>query len=75
VVAGGVTQYNHVSFAAGYASSSAGPIHFGLARSATAESIEIRWPSGVVQELKNVPADQLIKVKECKAGCPANPTN
>jgi hypothetical protein len=64
LIAGGSTQYTHVSFAAGYASSSAGPIHFGLGRSQAAESIEIRWPSGVVQELKDVHADQVIKVTE-----------
>jgi hypothetical protein len=26
--------------------------------------VEIRWPSGITQELRNVPADQIIKVKE-----------
>jgi hypothetical protein len=64
VVAGGTTQYNHVSFAAGYASSSAGPTHFGLGANKSADRVEIRWPSGITQELKNVPADQVIKVKE-----------
>ena len=64
LIAGGATQYTQVSFAAGYASSSAGPVHFGLGKSQAAESIEIRWPSGVVQELKNVHADQVIRVKE-----------
>jgi hypothetical protein len=64
LAAAGAAQYNEVSFAAGYASSSAGPIHFGLGRNATVDSVEIRWPSGVVQELKNVAADQLVKIKE-----------
>jgi hypothetical protein len=64
VVAGGTTQYNHVSFAAGYASSSAGPTHFGLGANKSADRVEIRWPSGITQELKNVPADQIVKVKE-----------
>jgi hypothetical protein len=63
VVAGGKTQYNHVVFAAGYASSSAGPVHFGIG-SATSASVEVRWPSGMVQELKDVPADRIVKVKE-----------
>jgi len=66
VVAGGAAQYNHVSFAAGYASSSAGPVHFGLGRNASVESVEIRWPSGMVQELKNVAADRVIRVKEAE---------
>jgi len=64
VTAGGADQYNHVSFAAGYASSSAGPAHFGLGRNTSADSVEIRWPSGIVQELKGVAADQLVHVKE-----------
>jgi hypothetical protein len=57
-------QYNHVTTAVGYASSSAGPVHFGLGKNASADLVEIHWPSGIVQELKNVPADQLLKVRE-----------
>ncbi len=64
IAAGGTIQYNHVSFAVGYASSSAGPVHFGLGRSESADLVEIRWPSGTVQELKNVAADRVVKVKE-----------
>ena len=64
VTAGGRVQYNHVSFAAGYASSGAVPIHFGLGPAASASLIEIRWPSGMVQELKDIAADRLIRVKE-----------
>ena len=64
VVAGALTQYDQVSFAAGYASSSAGPVHFGLGVNKAAESIEIRWPSGTVQELKNVAGDRVVKAIE-----------
>lgn len=64
VVAGGAAQYNHVGFAAGYASSSAGPIHFGLGPNKSAERVEIRWPSGIAQELTSVPADRIVRVKE-----------
>jgi enediyne biosynthesis protein E4 len=64
VVAGGKAQYNHVVFAAGYASSSAGPLHFGLGGNRSAESVEIRWPSGIVQEMKDVAADRVVKIKE-----------
>jgi hypothetical protein len=64
VTAGGRVQYSHVSFAAGYASSSAAPTHFGLGPSASASLIEIRWPSGVMQELRDVAADRVIRVKE-----------
>ncbi len=57
-------QYNHMSTTAGYASSSGGPVHFGLGPDASADSIEIRWPSGVVQQLNHVAADRLLKIKE-----------
>ncbi len=57
-------QYNHVTTSVGYASSSAGPVHFGLGQNASVDQVEIHWPSGVVQKLKNVAGDQLLKVKE-----------
>jgi enediyne biosynthesis protein E4 len=63
VTAGGRVQYNHVSFAAGYASLSAAPTHFGFGPEASA-SLEIRWPSGIVQQLKDVMGDRIIRVKE-----------
>ena len=59
-------QYNHVTSASGYASSSAGPVHFGLGPDKTADVVEIRWPSGAVQELRNVASDRMIRVKEPK---------
>ena len=59
-----LTQYNHVTHAAGYASSSAGPVHFGLGPDASAASVEIRWPSGSVQTLKEVAGDRIVHVKE-----------
>lgn len=41
-------------------------IHFGLATSETADSVVIHWPSGIIQTLLNVPADQIIHVIESK---------
>lgn len=57
-------QHNHATHSTGYASSSAGPVHFGLGRETKADSIEIRWPSGRVQMLRDVAADQVLAVKE-----------
>jgi hypothetical protein len=57
-------QYNHVTTAVGYASSSAGPVHFGLGKDEMADRIDIRWPSGKTQQMKNVKAGQVLKVKE-----------
>jgi hypothetical protein len=39
-------------------------VHFGLGAAASAESIEIQWPSGTRQVLKNVQADQILNVQE-----------
>ena len=57
-------KYNHVTYSCGYASSSAGPVHFGLGANASADLVEIHWPSGTVQILKDVAADHLMQVKE-----------
>ena len=48
----------------GYASSSDGPVHFGLGGENRADLIEIHWPSGMIQTLLNVSADQVLKVTE-----------
>lgn len=58
------TQYNHMTTSVGYASSSDGPVHFGLGRDQVADSVEIVWPSGVVQKLTNVSGDRIVKIKE-----------
>ena len=49
ISAAGHAQFNHMSTAAGYLSSSAGPIHFSLGQANKVEEIEIRWPSGTRQ--------------------------
>ncbi|MGA2350327.1 MAG: CRTAC1 family protein [Terracidiphilus sp.] len=64
VVSKSLTQYNHMTTSVGYASSSDGPVHFGLGADDHAESIEIHWPSGIVQTLTNVTADRVMKVTE-----------
>lgn len=64
VSAGGDIQYDHMTTASGYASSSAGPVHFGLGVAKAADEVEIRWPSGTIQILKNVTVDQVLVVKE-----------
>lgn len=66
VVSKSGTQYNHMTTSVGYASSSCGPVHFGLGADDTAQTIEIRWPSGIVQTLKDVRADRVLSLKEAK---------
>lgn len=60
----GRTQHSHVTTAVGYASSSDSRVHFGLGPAKRASEIEIRWPSGKVQTLMDVSADQILQVRE-----------
>jgi hypothetical protein len=64
VVTPNKTQFNHVTTSCGYASSSAGPMHFGLGADASVDLVEIHWPSGQVQQLKKVTLDRVVRVKE-----------
>jgi hypothetical protein len=57
-------QYNQMTTSAGYASSSAGPVHFGLGTNTSADLVEIRWPSGMVQQMRDVAGDRVVSVKE-----------
>jgi hypothetical protein len=57
-------QWVTVATTGGYLSSSDPRAHFGLGTDKVAQSVEIRWPSGIVQILKNVSADQIIQVDE-----------
>ena len=57
-------QYNHMTTSVGYASSSAGPVHFGLGPNSSADLVEIHWPSGIVQQMCDVAGDRVVLVKE-----------
>ncbi|MGC9970120.1 MAG: CRTAC1 family protein [Bryobacteraceae bacterium] len=60
----GSVQYNHLTTSTGYAASSDPRVHFGLGRAASASEIEILWPSGIRQVLRDVPADRVLPVTE-----------
>lgn len=64
VVSKHATQFNHMTTSVCYASSSDGPVHFGLGADTRADLVEITWPSGIVQTLRDVPADRIMKVVE-----------
>src|SRR6266576_2537029 len=57
-------QFNHMTTAVGYASSSSAGVHFGCGKLDKIERIEIRWPSGVVQVLRTVRTNQVLEVHE-----------
>ncbi len=62
--ASGRVQYNHVTTSVGYASSSDRRVHFGLGADASVREIQIVWPSGKVQTLGDVKANQVLEVAE-----------
>jgi hypothetical protein len=45
-------------------SSSDRRVHFGLGSERSAASIEVRWPGGRVQILKDIAAGQILKIEE-----------
>lgn len=58
------SQYVTVTTAGSYLSSSDKRAHFGLGQETTVSAIQIQWPSGVVQHLQNIRADQQLRVEE-----------
>jgi enediyne biosynthesis protein E4 len=60
----GHSQWNEVTTATGYASSSDSRVHFGLGSNARLKILEIRWPSGIRQVLQNVATDRILTVEE-----------
>jgi hypothetical protein len=57
-------QWETVSTASSYLSSGDKRLHFGLGSQATVDMVEIQWPSGIKQTLKNVRGDQFVTVDE-----------
>jgi hypothetical protein len=64
VTAAGRTQTGWVRSGSSYASSHDLRAFFGLGAAATADRIDVRWPTGATQTLTNVPANQVLTVPE-----------
>lgn len=60
----GRSQWNEVTTAVGYASSSDSRVHFGLGAARHIKEIEVRWPSGIKQVLRDVEADRILTIEE-----------
>jgi hypothetical protein len=58
------SQWATVSTAGSYLSSSDKRVHFGLGGDEVVKKIEIRWPSGIRQTIKDVSADQVLQIDE-----------
>jgi enediyne biosynthesis protein E4 len=64
IVTGDGPQYAMVTTAGSYLSSGDKRVHFGLGKQTQVSTIEIRWPSGITQTLKDVRADQILQIDE-----------
>ncbi len=64
LAAGNDTQSLMLRSGSSYLSSSELVLTFGLAQHAQADALDIHWPSGQTDRLSNVPADQVVTVKE-----------
>jgi hypothetical protein len=63
-------QTQEVRSGGGYNSQSDFRLHFGLRSALTAESVEIQWPSGTVQKVEKVGANQILVITEEPASVP-----
>jgi hypothetical protein len=64
VTSGGKVQTTQKKSTTGYLSQNDPRMHFGLAKNEMVEKIEIKWPSGKLQVLENIKANQILTVKE-----------
>jgi len=62
------SQWQTVSTAGSYCSSHDRRAHFGLGTESLVKSIEVRWPSGIVQQLSNISGDRVVTVQEAETG-------
>ena len=66
LTSGGHVQYNEVRSGGSYLSQNDLRLHFGLGAAKSVDSIEILWPSGARQVLKDQPADKILSITEPK---------
>jgi enediyne biosynthesis protein E4 len=63
-VAGSLSQIDEVRSGGSYLSQNDLRVHFGLGEKTSIDLLEIRWPSGAVDQLHNIAADQFLCVRE-----------
>ena len=64
VVAGGATQIREIAGGRSSMGQNMRAAHFGLGKATSAEFVLVRWPSGQVQTVTDVAANQLITITE-----------
>lgn len=64
IQAGGRQQFDEVRSGGSYLSQNDLRLHFGLGPAAKADWIQVTWPSGQIDWLRNIPADRVVEVQE-----------
>ena len=70
VTAAGRTQAQVVLSQASYYSHNDLRLHYGLGERAAAERIEVRWPSGTIDVLRDVPGRRVVRIREGSTSLP-----
>jgi len=71
--AGDLTVYREVKGSEGFGSTDPYRVHFGLGRKTKIDSLEISWPSRTKQTFTNLDPDQIIQIREDRAGWRVKP--
>jgi hypothetical protein len=66
--AGGATQWQEVRGGGSYFSQNDLRVHFGLGAAARVDRLEVRWPSGLVEEWRDLAPDRILRFVEGTAG-------
>lgn len=64
IVAGGMTQTDEIHSGGSYLSQNDLRVHFGLGAVKKIDSVEIQWPSGKIETIKDLGADKFYSVLE-----------
>jgi hypothetical protein len=64
IVTGNHSQIDEVMSGASYLSQNDFRLHFGLRQAKQVDSLEVRWPSGLVERFEKIEVNQLVHVKE-----------
>jgi enediyne biosynthesis protein E4 len=66
IVSGDLTQIDEVRSGGSYLSQSDLRLHFGLEKRTKVDLIEVRWPSGTVDKIKDIAPNRILTIKEGK---------
>ena len=64
LTAGGRSQIREIAAGSSNSSQNMLPVHFGLGQEATVDEITVRWPSGTVQQVRDVSPNQVLTLTE-----------